>query len=294
MLDRLLDVKTFFLSLLLEAIPFVLMGVFFSALLQTFVTPEQVKRWTPKSPLIAIPFAGVLGFLFPVCECGIVPVVRRLIQKGMPVPVGIVFLLAGPVVNPIVLASTYVAFPRIPEMALNRAVLAFLVAVTVGLILWLTMRKPPLKHGVDRELRHEEEHAQQAHGKLSATFAHAVDEFFDMGKYLLFGAFISSLIQVFVARDALLEIGQTPISSHLVMMGMAYIFSLCSEADAFIAASFAGTFTASSLLAFLVYGPMVDLKSTLMLMSTFRFAFVCRLLALVTVLVLAYTIFLPL
>lgn len=292
MFERLLDVKTLFLSLLLEAIPFVLLGVFFSALLQTFVTPEQVKRWTPKSPLVAIPFAGLLGLVFPVCECGIVPVVRRLIQKGMPVPVGLVFLLAGPIVNPVVLASTYVAFPRMPKMALDRALLAFLVAVATGIVLWLTMRKNPLKHGVDRELRHEAQHAPGAQQSLSATFYHAVDEFFDMGKYLLFGALISSLIQVYIAREALLEIGQTPLSSHLVMMATAYIFSLCSEADAFIAASFSGTFTASSLLAFLVFGPMVDLKSTMLLMSTFRFGFVCRLIALVTVLVLVFTMWL--
>ncbi len=294
MFDRLLDVKTFFLSVVLEAIPFVLMGVFFSALIQTFVTPEQVRRWTPKNPLVAIPFAGLLGFIFPVCECGIIPVVRRLIQKGMPIPVGIVFLLAGPVVNPVVIVSTYVAFPRMPDMAFDRAWLAFLVAVLAGTIIWMTMRRNPLKHGIDRELRHEVVHAEMSRGKLSATFYHAVDEFFDMGKYLLFGALISAIIQVFVARETLAEIGHTPLSSHLVMMGMAYIFSLCSEADAFIAASFAGTFTSSSLLAFLIFGPMVDLKSTLMLLSTFRFSFVCKLIAIVAALVLVFTMWLPL
>jgi uncharacterized membrane protein YraQ (UPF0718 family) len=291
--SRWLDVKTFFLSIVLEAIPFVLLGVFFSAFIQTFVTDEQVRRWTPKHPLVAIPFASLLGFLFPVCECAIIPVVRRLMQKGMPLHVGIVFLLAGPIVNPVVLTSTYVAFQRQPDIAFYRAAAAMLVAVCAGLLVWLFVRKNPLRLGMESVIRHEAAHVDALRGKLSATFAHAVDEFFDMGKFLLFGAFVSALLQVFIARETLVSIGQTPLTSHLVMMGMAYIFSLCSEADAFIAASFANTFQSGSLLAFLVFGPMIDLKTTLMLASTFRFAFVCQLVFGVALLVLTVTMLMP-
>lgn len=289
----LLDVKTLFLSILLEAIPFVLLGVFFSAFIQTFVSEEQVRRWTPRHPLAAIPFAGLLGILFPVCECAIIPVVRRLIQKGMPVHVGIVFLLAGPVVNPVVFTSTVVAFQRFPDLAYYRVLAAFLVAVITGVLIFLTVKKNPLRIGVEQEIRHETAHAEAVGGKLGATLNHAVDEFFDMGKYLLFGALISSVLQVWISQETLLSIGQTPFTSHLVMMGMAYVFSLCSEADAFIAASFANTFHASSLLAFLVYGPMLDLKSTMMLFGSFRFGFVVKLLLTVTLLVLAVTLLIP-
>ncbi|MGF9800191.1 permease [Brevibacillus agri] len=288
-----LDVKTFFLSILLEAIPFVLLGVFFSAFIQTFVSEEQVRRWMPKHPLVALPIAGLFGFLFPVCECAIVPVVRRLIQKGMPVSVGVVFLLAGPIVNPVVLSSTYIAFARQPDMALYRGVAGFLVALAVGLLVWLFVKKNPLRLGTEAQIRHEAAHSEAMRGKLSATFAHAVDEFFDMGKFLLFGALVSSILQVFMSRDILVEIGQTPITSHLVMMGMAYLFSLCSEADAFIAASFSGTFQSSSLLAFLVFGPMLDFKTTLMLLGTFRFGFVVKLVVAITILVLAVTMLMP-
>lgn len=288
-----LDVKTFFLSIVLEAIPFVLLGVFFSAFIQTFVTEEQVRRWTPKNPLIALPFAGLLGFFFPLCECAIIPVVRRLIQKGMPVHVGIVFMLAGPIVNPVVLSSTYIAFTRQPDMALYRAVAAFIVALLIGILVLLFVKKNPLRFGMDAQIRHEASHQAAIRGKLTATFSHAVDEFFDMGKYLLFGAFVSALLQVFVSRETLVGIGQTPLTSHTVMMGMAYLFSLCSEADAFIAASFTNTFQSSSLLAFLVFGPMIDFKTTLMLFGTFRFGFVVGLVVAVTVLVLAVTMLMP-
>ncbi len=290
---RILDVKTLFLSILLEAIPFVLIGVFFSALLQTFVTDEQVRRWTPKNPLVALPFAALLGFLFPVCECAIVPIVRRLIHKGMPVYVGIVFLLAGPIVNPVVMAATYTAFQRQPDMVIYRSLFALIVAILTGLFIMLFVRKNPLKVGIEREIRHDDMHRASSE-KLGTTFRHAVDEFFDMGKYLIFGALVSAVLQVYFSRETLTEIGQTPLHAHLVMMGLGYVFSLCSEADAFIAASFAGSFSKSSLLAFLVFGPMIDFKNTLMLLGTFRFSFVLKLIAIVTILVLALTLFFPL
>ncbi len=288
-----LDVKTIFLSILLEAIPFVLLGVFFSAFIQTFVTDEQVRRWTPKNPLIALPFAALLGFVFPVCECAIIPIVRRLIHKGMPVYVGIVFLLAGPIINPVVMTATYTAFQKQPDMMVYRSVLALIVAVLTGLFMLAVFKKNPLKNGVEHELRHELHHAQAKRNTIGSAFIHAVDEFFDMGKFLIFGALVSSIVQVYVSRETLTSLGQTPLQAHLVMMGLGYVFSLCSEADAFIAASFASTFSKSSLLAFLVFGPMIDLKNTLMLFHVFRAPFVLMLIAVVASLVLAVTLWFP-
>ncbi|WP_126427707.1 permease [Brevibacillus marinus] len=294
-----LDVKTIFLSILLEAIPFVLMGVFFSALIQTFVKEETVRKWTPKDPLLAIPFATALGFLFPVCECATVPVIRRLIHKGMPVYVGIVFLLAGPVVNPVVLTSTYVAFQRQPEMVIYRGAFAAVIAAVTGLLVWLFLcrreqsvlrrhRPAPASAGHDHA-----QHHHHAGDKLSATLYHAVDEFFEMGKYLLFGALVSAVVQVFVARDALAAIGQNPFSANLVMMGLAYVFSLCSEADAFIAASFGSVFPAQALLSFLLFGPMIDLKNTLLMLTVFRLRFVVGLTAVVGLLVMVFSLLAP-
>lgn len=281
-MDRWLDVKTLFLSILLEAVPFVLLGVFFSALIQTFVTEEQIRRWMPKHTLIALPFASLLGFLFPICECAIIPIVRRLIHKGMPPYVGITFLLAGPIVNPVVMAATYTAFFKQPNMVIYRWVLALVTALLVGLFVMIFFPNRVLRYGAEDTIQHT------THGSSSAfsVFSHAVDEFFDMGKFLIFGALVSSILQVFISRDTLASLGQTPLTSHLVMMGLGYVFSLCSEADAFIAASFSGTFSTSSLLAFLVFGPMIDLKNTLMLLSSFRFSFVISVIIVTTVVVL--------
>lgn len=288
-----LDIKTIFLSILLEAIPFVLLGVFFSTLLQTFVTDDQVRRWTPKNPIVAFPFAALIGLVFPVCECAIIPIVRRLIQKGMPAHVGIVFMLAGPVVNPVVMAATYTAFPRDPEMVVYRTLFAFAVAIITGICLLFLVKGNPLKLGIEQEIRHEAMHLEKRGQKFGSTLEHAVDEFFDMGKFLIFGALISAILQVYISRQSLIELGQTPISSHLLMMVLGYVFSLCSEADAFIAASFATSFQKNSLLAFLVFGPMIDFKNTLMLLSSFRFSFVVKLIGIVSVIVLLLTILIP-
>jgi uncharacterized membrane protein YraQ (UPF0718 family) len=281
--------KTMFISIVLEAIPFVLLGVVLSSILQVFVSEQLIRRFIPRNPIMGILFACVLGIIFPVCECGMIPVVRRLIQKGMPVYVAVVFILTGPIINPVVFAATYMAFRTHPELVYARMGLAFLVAFSIGLILYKTVKKNPLRlnaatlYGHDSNQTHEHPH----NNKFSAMLSHASDEFFEMGKFLMFGAILTGLIQTFVVRESLLSIGQGPLSSHLFMMGFAYILSLCSTSDAFVASSFFSTFTKGSLLTFLVLGPMLDFKSTLMLLSVFKTRFVLVLSLLIAVFVLA-------
>ncbi|MGG1267172.1 permease [Brevibacillus laterosporus] len=151
-----------------------------------------------------------------------------------------------------------------------------------------------MKLGSEYEITHEQQHLHKQTRKLSSTFTHAVDEFFDMGKFLIFGALISAIIQVYVARDDLISFADTPLYANLTMMGLGFIFSLCSEADAFIASSFSNTFSKGSLLAFMVFGPMIDLKNTLLLLSVFRIGFVAKFICLVTLSVLLLTLFYPL
>ncbi|MCZ8515033.1 permease [Paenibacillus filicis] len=136
--------KTMLLSIILEAIPFVLLGVLLSSILQVFVSERMIQKWVPRHPVAGILFACVLGLMFPVCECGLIPVVRRLIQKGMPAYVGMVFLLTGPVVNPIVFGATYMAFRTLPEMAYARMGLALLSACTIGAFMYRFMTNNPL------------------------------------------------------------------------------------------------------------------------------------------------------
>jgi uncharacterized protein len=264
-------VNTMFLSIILEAIPFILIGVFVSAFIQTFISEDTLQRWVPQNPFIAIVSSAFLGIIFPVCECAIIPIVRRLIKKGMPPAFGMTFLMSAPILNPVVFASTYYAFQSKNQIAFARMGLAFLVAVLVGSILYrMFKQKDPLK----TKISSTHEHVHHTENKWKATLYHASDEFFDTGKYLLIGAFLASLVQTFLNRNELLQIGTDELVSPFIMMGFAYVLSLCSEADAFVAASFSNTFSAGAILAFLIYGPMLDLKNTLMLFAYFRTRFV--------------------
>ncbi|MDQ0231128.1 permease [Metabacillus malikii] len=283
-----LMVNTMFLSILLEAIPFILLGVFVSALIQTFVSEDFIKRVLPKNAVFALLPAALLGAVFPICECAIVPIVRRLIKKGMPLHLGVVFLVGAPILNPVVFASTYYAFGSNLEIVYTRMGLAFVLSIVVGFIIYLIFKnKGQLK--VSKETFAGEivvkEEGSRKQSKFKATLFHASDEFFEMGKFLIFGAFIASLFQTFLDRSFLTEIGMSEWLSPAIMMGFGYILSLCSEADAFVAASFGGTFSTGSLVAFLVYGPMLDLKNTIMLFAFFRAKFVAVFMVVVTIVV---------
>ncbi|MBP0726671.1 permease [Bacillus sp. RG28] len=266
---------TIFISILLEAFPFVLLGVFVSSLIQMYVSEEKLKKFIPKNPILAIIATAFLCVLFPVCECTIVPVVRRLIKKGMPLHLGIVLLVGAPIINPIVFLSTYVAFRMNVQIAYERMGLAFIVIVFIGLLIYLLFENTDQLKWVREDLESTTKvGASNPKKSLKSVLYHASDEFFQMGKYLIFGAFIASLFQTFFNRSYLVDLGSNNVSGPPVMMGFAYALSLCSEADAFVGASFLHTFSTGSILAFLLFGPMVDFKNTIMLFGYFKPKFV--------------------
>ncbi len=264
--------KTAFIGILLEALPFVLAGALLSSLLQVFVPDEMISRWIPRRPVPAILFACLLGILFPVCECGMIPLVRRFIHKGMPLYVAIVFILAGPILNPVVYGATLTAFRSHPELAYARMGLAFSVSCIIGLMIYATVKKSPIRLSMQREIE-DTHHRSTRGGRLVSVFVHASDEFFEMGKYLIIGCLLTSAIQTFMVRDSLIAIGDKPLGSYLFMMGLAFILSLCSTSDAFVASTFVHTFPAGSLLAFMVLGPMLDFKNSMMLLALFKTKF---------------------
>lgn len=260
-----------FLGIILDALPFMLMGVLLSSILHLAVPEQVIRRMIPKNPVLGILFACSLGLLFPVCECGMVPVVRRLMHKGMPVYMAAVFLLAGPVLNPVAFASTLMAFGSMPEMAYARMGLAFTAAALTGLCLYRFAVRSPLRHSLAGR---RGEHVHTHRSFLEGVLRHGSDEFFEMGKYLILGAGATALVQTLISPSSLSSIGQSGLSAHLFMAGMAYVLSLCSSSDAFVAASFLPAFSKGSLLTFLVLGPMIDFKGTLMLLSVFKVRFV--------------------
>ncbi|MGM0865552.1 MAG: permease [Bacillota bacterium] len=286
--SSMVNVITIFLSILLEAIPFILIGVFASALIQVFVSESLLQKIIPKRfPYLALFPAAVVGALLPVCECAIVPVARRLIKKGMPAHLAIVVMVTAPILNPIVFASTYYAFQNNMTVVFGRMGIALIAALIIGALLYRFYgKRNPL---IQKEHNHEHHHDHSSN-KLMQTIVHASDEFFDMGKYLIIGAFVAAGFQTYLDRELLVGIGTNEVLAPAVMMGFAYIISLCSEADAFVASSFVSIFSASSILAFLVYGPMIDFKNTLLMLAYFNKKFVLTFIGVVTIVVYTCTL----
>lgn len=285
MSSSLLQMNTIFISILIEALPFILLGVIISGIIQIFVTDEMMAKAIPKNKFGAIVLASVIGALFPACECGIVPITRRLMAKGVPLYAAIPFMLTGPIINPVVLFATFVAFGNDWKIMIERGAVAFLVSLIVGLILAFQFKTPQVKNEL-----HVHTAPKKMSEKIGEALKHTIDEFFSVGKFVIIGGLIAAAMQTYVKTSTLMALGHGAVSSNVVMMGLSYILSLCSSADAFIASSFRSTFNDSAIIAFLVFGPMFDIKNTLMMLSQFKTKFVFSLFAYVFILVLVLSL----
>ncbi len=370
-LNQLQSAFTLFLSLLVEAIPFLLLGVLLSSFLLIFIDEGRLIRLLPKQPILGAVVGSLVGFLFPVCECGNVPVARRLILQGAPVSVAIAFLFAAPTINPVVIWATWTAFRDQPEMVWLRIILSWAIATVLGVIFSVQKDlRPFLQPSVARTLKYSnlatppktqdllsdtitgtffigegkqplnaaaalekylankanpnntggDSGKGQASGELpqiapqdplaGANGSHLVGasgrssepngswltqwgrffkpmdgswqtkvwllldntiaELRELGAILVFGRAIAAILQVWVPREVVLSLGQGPVTSVIAMMILAAVVSVCSTVDAFFALSFASTFTSGALLGFLVFGPMIDLKSIGLILTIFR------------------------
>ena len=327
---------TLFLSLLVEAMPFLLLGVLFSGLLLLFVDERKLIAKLPKHPLLGALIGSMVGFLFPVCECGNVPVARLLLMQGVPSPVAIGFLLAAPTINPIVIWATWTAFRDQPEIVVLRVVFSLAIATIIGWVFsaqadlqpllqpavaasWKANVKQPQSQESKSDLLQSGTYwlaqgsnpvrmdATILQATLAATNAskplpyrlrllldNTVQELRELGSVLVVGSAIAAAIQVLVPREVILNLGGGEITSILTMMLLAGLVSICSTVDSFFALSFASTFTSGSLLAFLVFGPMIDLKGVGLLLSIFKPRAVIYLFALAAQLTFLFTLFINL
>ncbi|NEP62043.1 MAG: permease [Symploca sp. SIO2G7] len=298
---------TLFFSLLVEAIPFLLIGVAFSSLLLFFVDERSLIKVLPKHPLLGAIAGSLMGVFFPVCECGNVPVARRLIVQGAPSSVAVGFLLAAPTINPVVFWATWVAFRGQPEIVFLRIGFTLIIAVAIA---WVFSRqhdmRPLLQPAVARQMPKSKLAAPanpllrsgtfliQSGGaplkmdapvtqemiasgppkpfaiKLQLTLDNMVQELRELGAVLVMGSAIAAFVQVAVPREWIIALGQNFITSILAMMLLAAVVSICSTVDSFFALSFASTFTSGALLAFLIFGPMIDLKNIGLLFTLFK------------------------
>ncbi|MCC7358416.1 MAG: permease [Anaerolineales bacterium] len=266
-LDALSAFVTTFLSIFIEAAPFLLLGTTASGLVEVFVSRDQVERWTPRGPVGGALAGALLGLCLPVGECGVAPLTRRLFRKGLPPPVGVAFWLGAPVINPVVIASTMAAFGAGRVLAL-RLGLTVLIAVMTGLVFAAERRPERLLRTTAEPPRVEARAPWRAEARRALVMA--MDEFFELGRYLVAGGLLAALAQTAIPQVWLTTQGAGPVSSVAAAMTLAGIRSGGATVDAFSALGLAGTFTPGAILAFLVSGPMVDIKNTLLLLGVFR------------------------
>jgi len=258
------DFQYAFLSILLEGLPFLLGGAILSGLLEEFLPQSRMTRLLPKNPRTAIVVSGLLGVVFPVCECGIVPVVRRLLKKGLPVSCGITYMLAAPIVNPLVILSTLAAFrgQGAWEMTILRFGLGLSVAILAG---WVVTFFPPssiLRPGLmcpGDEHDHHHGGSGSIIDRLQNAALVAIKDFLDVAVFFVIGAAAASLFSTAVKQEIILPLAANPPLAIVSLMGLASVLSVCSTTDAFIAATLT-TFPMAAKLAFLVFGPMLDFK----------------------------------
>jgi uncharacterized membrane protein YraQ (UPF0718 family) len=258
---------TIFLAITFQALPFLVLGVVLSGAIAAFVPPGTLGRVLPRNPAVAVPVAGIAGVALPGCECASVPLAGRAVAAGVAPPAALAFLLAAPAINPVVLVSTAVAFPNHPEMVVARFAASLVTAVLVG---WLWLRI-----GRDDLVERARQRVPTSGVALERMRASVVHDFLHAGGYLIVGAAVAATLQVIVPRSVLTDVGGTGVAAVLVMALLAVVLAICSEADAFVAASLT-QFSRTAQLTFMVVGPVVDLKLVAMQAGTFGRDFAMR------------------
>jgi uncharacterized membrane protein YraQ (UPF0718 family) len=301
-----------FCSIVYEALPFIVLGVVIAGLLEEFVPQQALARFIPRNRPLAIALGGILGLVFPMCECGIIVVMKRLLRKGLPLSVCISYVLAGPIINVVVILSTYVAFnPPLEKdyifggplnVVLLRAGLGYLVAFMTGLLVeWQESRvgafallAPSVTKGLKTATDGDgdPDAGPRTWGqRINNITQTALNDFIDIMAFLVLGAFLAAAGRYALQQTRLEDWIQENVAiAILLMMAIAVLFCLCSEADAFVAANFASYWPPASKLAFLVLGPMLDLKLYIMYTRVFRPRLIFTVITSVVVQVFVYTL----
>lgn len=258
------DIITVFLSVVIEASPFLLLGSLVAVVVRRTAFVRVILSHIPRNPLIGLPISAALGTLLPICECGNMPIARSLVEKGLPVSYATTFLFAAPILNPAVFFSTWIAFRGQPLFIAARFIFGFIIAIAVGAyVLWQEKRgvkiwkvacETPERTSVKENHTHEH----------TASFSSQIfGEFFAIFPYLLIGSLFTALFQAYVPRDVFFNSELGIAVAILFMMFFAFIISVCSNTDAFLALGFTGIMPGAAILSFLVFGPMIDTKNVL-------------------------------
>ncbi|MDM0492480.1 permease [Clostridium perfringens] len=272
-----------FSSIVIEALPFILIGAVLASFMQVYISNNIFNKIISKNKLLGSIQAGIIGVFLPVCECATVPITKGLLNKKVPLNVAITYMLAAPIVNPLVILSTYYAFDGNIKVVLLRVGVGFFIAVIAGLLmLCLSGENNIFIDNGEGELQGKClcgcSEIDDNSSKPIRLLKHTSLEFYEIGKYFIVGATLASIFQTFVPRDIIFYFENSAVLSIIILMAFSFLISLCSEADAFVASTFMNRFSLGSITGFLIIGPMIDLKNTIMLFSIFKKSFVIKLL----------------
>lgn len=287
-----------FLGVVIESIPFIVMGAIISTIIQFYITEEVIRRIVPKRKVLAFLASAFMGLVFPMCECAIVPVSRSLIKKGVPVGIAITFMLSVPIVNPFVIASTYYAFDANLTIVLIRVLGGIFCSIIVGTIMSYRFMNTPIKNIIsDGYLdlscaccSSEKKYYTSKLDKLHTIVCQASNEFLNISVYVILGALISSIFGSVIKEEILSDYTFNNVLAVVIMIGISFLLSLCSEADAFVASKFLKNFGIPAVSAFMVLGPMMDLKNAILTLGLFKRKFATTLIITILLVVTAFSI----
>ena len=305
-MDIIKNISIIFISIFFESLPFLLLGAFISSIIEEYISDETMAKIIPKNKILGSIVGVFLGFFLPACDCAVIPVSKRLLKKKVPVNVAVSFMLASPIINPVVLLSTYYAFYKTnPEIFWYRFIFGILIALVVGIIMGIIFnKKRVIINNIEEycdceededfiELKEELEpskkchchhHENKKHSFKNDTLSiikHTAYDMFEVVKYLLIGALIASTVQVILPRDTLAIFNENKALSIIALMFFAYLISLCSTSDSFVGKSLLALFNKEAILAYLLIGPMIDIKNTIVLCGNYKKSFIVTLITLI-------------
>ena len=281
-MDIVKNISIVFTSIFFESIPFLLLGSLISSVIETYVSDETISKIIPKNKILGSITGVFLGFFLPACDCAVIPVSKRLLKKKVPINVAISFMLASPIINPVVLLSTYNAFYKTnPEIFWYRLIFGIVIALFIGIIMGVIFNNKEVTTNNIDECSHCHLKNHKFKNNILSICKHTAYDFFEVVKYLMFGALIASLVQVLLPRNILITFNNNQILSITVLMLFAYLISLCSTSDSFVGKSLLSSFGESSIIAYLLLGPMIDIKNTIVLLGNYKKSFVWTLITLI-------------
>lgn len=303
------DIAIYFTTIMLEAIPFLLLGALISAIIEEFVSEERISKMIPKNRVLGSLVGIFLGLFIPACDCAVIPIAMRLKKKKVPTNVIVSFMLASPIISPVVLLSTFFAFGEtekmllfgfeIPKLFVYRTIFGVVVALVVGIILDIICKDAVLKEEIYEHHHHHHDH-EHIHtcnhhhegcscsnheketgliGRVKNIINIMYGDFMGIISYMAVGALLAATMQILLPISNIGGIVQNKYISTFIMMLLAFALSLCSTSDAFIARTFMNSLSKNSILAFILLGPMIDIKNTILLNKSFNKKFVIVLVA---------------